>query len=186
MTPRRLCSTGSRSSFGSIFSFWGCHERAELLVFERPPARQADAAPRLPGTIRGNGRARDAVNGGRATAVRRIFHVRSDRWPKWACRRAPTKEGALLERWRAQCGTTRSTITYRRRRIRVLAAPASDTASLDARAAFTRPSAPKMTRGSRASTFGRTHDSATPSPRSESSPACRLFCLDRTGSWWAA
>jgi hypothetical protein len=32
--------------------------------------------------------------------------MRSDQWPKWACRRAPTERGALLERWRAQCGTT--------------------------------------------------------------------------------
>ena len=39
-----------------------------------------------------------------------MFHVRSDRWPKWACRRAPAKHGALLERWRAQCGLTSSTI----------------------------------------------------------------------------
>jgi hypothetical protein len=33
----------------------------------------------------------------------------SDQWPKWACRRAPAR-GALLERWRAQCGLTGSTI----------------------------------------------------------------------------
>lgn len=61
--------------------------------FQRPPARHADAAPPLAGTASRNRRRRDAVNGGRATDVRRIFHVRSDRWPKWACRRAPTKGG---------------------------------------------------------------------------------------------
>jgi hypothetical protein len=36
--------------------------------------------------------------------------MRSDQWPKWACRRAP--ERVLLERWRAQCGMTRSTIQH--------------------------------------------------------------------------
>ena len=38
--------------------------------------------------------------------------MRSDRRPKWARRRAP-REGALLERWLAQCGVTRSTIPDR-------------------------------------------------------------------------
>jgi predicted Zn finger-like uncharacterized protein len=51
---------------------------------------------------------REAV---RATSVGGIAHVRSDHWPKWACRRAPAKDGALLERWRAQCGKTPSHYT---------------------------------------------------------------------------
>lgn len=83
---------------------WGCHERTELIVFQRPPAGHADASPRLPGTIGGNERPRDAVDRRRATDVRRILHVRSDRWPTWACRRAPTQTGGAP---RTQAGSVR-------------------------------------------------------------------------------
>ena len=51
-----------------------------------------------------------------------FFIGRSDWQRKWACRRAPTKEGALLERWRAQCGTARQ--LYSSPRVRVF--PARD------------------------------------------------------------
>jgi len=50
----------------------------------------------------------------------RAFHLRSDRWPKWACRRAPINwKGALLERWRAQFSKTLTTIIHPIRRTRV-------------------------------------------------------------------
>jgi hypothetical protein len=39
----------------------------------------------------------------RRLSVRLILHVRSDRWPKWPLS-ARTRNGVLLERWRAQCG----------------------------------------------------------------------------------
>jgi hypothetical protein len=44
---------------------WSGNKRTKLFVFQRPPARESDAAPRLLGTISGSDRARDAVNGGR-------------------------------------------------------------------------------------------------------------------------
>ena len=53
---------------------WNCHERTELLAFQRPPATQADGAPRFPDTISGNGRPRDALDAGRATDIRRTVH----------------------------------------------------------------------------------------------------------------
>lgn len=94
----------------TILLLWRGDKRTELLVFQRPPARQADVALRLPATGSGTASTRGA-RGTRATNVRRSLHVGSDRWPKWACRRAPTEtRGALLERWRAQRGTSRTTI----------------------------------------------------------------------------
>src|SRR5213594_4159528 len=88
---------------------WRCDEHEELLLLQRPPAGQTEGAPRLPDSNGWNERAHaDAT--GRTACVRRILHLRSDQWPKWACRRAPTKIGALVERWRAQCGSARLTI----------------------------------------------------------------------------
>ena len=69
-------------------------------------------------SVRKRGRSRSRATLQRYKKIRRMSHVRSDRWPKWACRRAPAKHGALLERWRAQCGFTRSTIHDPTTRIR--------------------------------------------------------------------
>jgi hypothetical protein len=70
---------------------WGCHQCEELLVFQCAPARHAGVALCLRDTVSGDERARGAASGSRATGTRRILHVRSDQWPKWACRRAPAK-----------------------------------------------------------------------------------------------
>jgi hypothetical protein len=106
--------------------FWSGNQRTEFLVFQRPPAREAGAAPNFPDAISGYERPRDALNGGRATYVGTILHVRSDRWPKWACRRAPTRRGHCSNA--GGLSAVRREQLYRNPRTRVIAAQTIATA----------------------------------------------------------
>jgi len=78
--------------------------------WSRPRARQRDQGFAL------SRRAAHSSHAGRRSVLsletksRGAFHARSDQGPKWARRRAPCMEGALLERWLAQCSLTGSTI----------------------------------------------------------------------------
>jgi hypothetical protein len=84
------------------------NESFELLTPERTPTRQAFSA-RIDRACRQEG-CRCGAQPWLTTQNRRTFHMRSDQWPKWACRRAPAR--VLLERWRAQCGVAGSTIQH--------------------------------------------------------------------------
>jgi hypothetical protein len=57
------------------------------------PARESGRLDAAPSRHHCNDRVQCRATGDRATGVRRIVRVRSNRCPKWACRRAPTTRG---------------------------------------------------------------------------------------------